>query len=698
MLVFNTCTIREKPDTRFAAHLGARARAEGARPGEGDRRRRLLRRGAARAALLALPVRRRRLRAGLDPAPRRVARRRRRGRRRAAFGIAEERALRRRGCRCTASGASRRGCRSRWAATRCARTASSRRCAAARSRAGPARSSPRSSASPREGVREMTLLGQNVNSYGRDVGSELRASCCAPATRSTGIERIRFTSPHPKDFRAPVIAAMAECAARLRARAPAAPVGLDARAEGDAPHVLARALPAPRRRAARRDPGPRADDRPDRRLPRRDRGRLRGDARASSRRSATTAPSRSSTRRAQGTEAAAMPDQVPDDVKRERIERLVEIVQRVAEARNSERVGRVEEVLVEGPSRTDASLLRGRTRRNTTVNFAGAARAGRARSACTIEGATSTTLTRHRSSPPLPPSRDLVWDGCLNVRDLGGLPTVDGGETRFGAIVRADSVRQLSDEGWRALVELRRPHRRRPARRPRARGGPAGRAAGRGRARPVHGGDRRRVGGDRRGDRGREPRPRPTYATATRDVYLIFLERFKDERRRRAARGRARARGRGRRPLRRRQGPHRPPGRVPAPPGGRRRGDDRRRLRAQRGAPALATRGVVRGRGVGGGAGAAAADRPDARGVDARRLRASSSAATAASRGTCATRALSDEELELVRVAAPWLSSSSRSSGRPRPARARSPRRSRTGSRRSSSRPTRCRSTAACRS
>jgi protein tyrosine/serine phosphatase len=49
--------------------------------------------------------------------------------------------------------------------------------------------------------------------------------------------------------------------------------------------------------------------------------------------------------------------------------------------------------------------------------------------------------------------RDLVWDGCLNVRELGGLPTQDGGETRLGAIVRADSVRQLSDEGWQALVD-----------------------------------------------------------------------------------------------------------------------------------------------------------------------------------------------------------------------------------------------------
>jgi protein tyrosine/serine phosphatase len=52
----------------------------------------------------------------------------------------------------------------------------------------------------------------------------------------------------------------------------------------------------------------------------------------------------------------------------------------------------------------------------------------------------------------LPRRRDLHWDGCVNVRDLGGHPTVDGGETRFGAIVRADSVRGLSDEGWEALV------------------------------------------------------------------------------------------------------------------------------------------------------------------------------------------------------------------------------------------------------
>ena len=50
------------------------------------------------------------------------------------------------------------------------------------------------------------------------------------------------------------------------------------------------------------------------------------------------------------------------------------------------------------------------------------------------------------------PPRDLVWDGCLNVRDLGGF-AVDGGETRFGSVVRADSVSQLTPAGWQALAD-----------------------------------------------------------------------------------------------------------------------------------------------------------------------------------------------------------------------------------------------------
>ncbi len=47
--------------------------------------------------------------------------------------------------------------------------------------------------------------------------------------------------------------------------------------------------------------------------------------------------------------------------------------------------------------------------------------------------------------------RDLAWDGCSNVRDLGGLPTADGGLTRWGRIVRSDNPSRLSERGWEAL-------------------------------------------------------------------------------------------------------------------------------------------------------------------------------------------------------------------------------------------------------
>ena len=65
-----------------------------------------------------------------------------------------------------------------------------------------------------QGVKEVTLLGQNVNSWGRDLLPEIQTEfgeLLRACDAVDGIERIRFTSPHPKDFRDPVIAAMAEC-------------------------------------------------------------------------------------------------------------------------------------------------------------------------------------------------------------------------------------------------------------------------------------------------------------------------------------------------------------------------------------------------------------------------------------------------------------------------------------------------------
>ena len=52
----------------------------------------------------------------------------------------------------------------------------------------------------------------------------------------------------------------------------------------------------------------------------------------------------------------------------------------------------------------------------------------------------------------MPAQRALRWDGCCNIRDLGGLPTEDGTETRFRVVVRADDVTLLSEAGWEALA------------------------------------------------------------------------------------------------------------------------------------------------------------------------------------------------------------------------------------------------------
>jgi tRNA-2-methylthio-N6-dimethylallyladenosine synthase len=92
-----------------------------------------------------------------------------------------------------------------------------------------------------------------------------------------------------------------------------------------------------------------------------------------------------------GTPAAELDDAVPHPVKRERMERLVPLVQRRATERAQRFVGRKMEVLVEGPSRNDPARLRGRTRHNKTVNFDGVAAPGELCEVA-IESATSTTL------------------------------------------------------------------------------------------------------------------------------------------------------------------------------------------------------------------------------------------------------------------------------------------------------------------
>jgi tRNA-2-methylthio-N6-dimethylallyladenosine synthase len=244
-----------------------------------------------------------------------------------------------------------------------------------------------------EGVKELTLLGQNVNSWGRDLlpgihteFGELLRACDAV----DGIERIRFTSPHPKDFRRPVIEAMAECGTVCE------------HAHLPLQSGSTRVLKAMRRTYSRERYLKLVDELrgsiPDLALttdiivgfP----GETEDDFRETMEVVEAVGYDGAFTfvysPRA-GTDAAAMADQVSDEIKRDRIERLVELVQTLAAARNAERVGRIEEVLVEGPSRTDPALVRGRTRRNTTVNFTGEAAPGDLVDVV-IERATSTTL------------------------------------------------------------------------------------------------------------------------------------------------------------------------------------------------------------------------------------------------------------------------------------------------------------------
>jgi tRNA-2-methylthio-N6-dimethylallyladenosine synthase len=253
-----------------------------------------------------------------------------------------------------------------------------------------------------DGVREITLLGQNVNSWGRDLVPDIRTEfgeLLRACDAVDGIERIRFTSPHPKDFRAPVIEAMADCDAvcehvhlplqsganrilkamrrtydrdrylglveRLRSAIPDLALGTDIIVgfPGETEEDFAQTLEVVE------------------------------EVRYDSAFTFIYSPR-------QGTEAAALDEQLPFELKRERLERLVDVVQRIAAERNAERVGGVEEVLVEGPSRTDAARLRGRTRRNTTVNFAGDAAPGDLVEV-EIDHATSTTLAGRLRAPVL---------------------------------------------------------------------------------------------------------------------------------------------------------------------------------------------------------------------------------------------------------------------------------------------------------
>ena len=245
-----------------------------------------------------------------------------------------------------------------------------------------------------DGVREVTLLGQNVNSYGRDLARETRTSF-AELLRAVGsvpgIWRVRYTSPHPKDMRDDVIAAMAETPAlcehvHLPAQSGSTPVlkrmrrtysrerylDLVARIRDGIPNV-----------SLTTDlivgfPGETDEDFADTLS-------LVAEVRYDG--AFTFVYSERP-----GTEAAtAMRDDIPAAVKSERIQALVATVQGTARERARRFVDEDHEVLVEGPSRNDPGRLRGRLRQNITVNFTGDAAPGTL-TMVRITGASSTTL------------------------------------------------------------------------------------------------------------------------------------------------------------------------------------------------------------------------------------------------------------------------------------------------------------------
>jgi tRNA-2-methylthio-N6-dimethylallyladenosine synthase len=255
-----------------------------------------------------------------------------------------------------------------------------------------------------DGVREITLLGQNVNAYGRDLrpARGTFAELLAAVDGVDGVARLRYTSPHPKDMREDVIRAHAEL--------PSVCEHIHLPLQAGSSRVL-KAM----RRTYTRD---RYLDRvalirehvPDVALTTDIIVGFPGETEAEFRETLEVAEEVGydgaftfifSPRR--GTEAAGLDDLVSHEEKVERMQRLVEVVQRRARERAQRFVGRTVEVLVEGASRTDADRLRGRTRHNKVVNFSGLARPGDFVQV-EIREATSQTLSGEQAQLLLPVS------------------------------------------------------------------------------------------------------------------------------------------------------------------------------------------------------------------------------------------------------------------------------------------------------
>ena len=229
-----------------------------------------------------------------------------------------------------------------------------------------------------DGVREVTLLGQNVNSYGRDLRLEDRirfSDLLRLVDGVEGIDRVRYTSPHPKDMKEDVIEAHVELPSlcehiHLPLQSGSSRILKKMRRTYNRERYMDRVEMI---RASLPDcslttdiivgfPGETEEDF-EQTLEVADRVAYDGAF------TFLFSPRR-------GTEAADLPDQVPHPVKKERMARLVEVVQTRATERARRFEGRTVEVLVDGPARRDPGSLRGKNRQNRTVVFEGTATAG----------------------------------------------------------------------------------------------------------------------------------------------------------------------------------------------------------------------------------------------------------------------------------------------------------------------------------
>jgi tRNA-2-methylthio-N6-dimethylallyladenosine synthase len=251
-----------------------------------------------------------------------------------------------------------------------------------------------------DGVVEVTLLGQNVNSYGRELPQEKRIGFSDLLRRvdaTEGIERIRYTSPHPKDMKEDVILAHAEL--------PSLCEQIHLPLQSGSSAILKRMRRTYNRQRYMDRVALIREHVPDCAITTDIIVGFPGETEADFEETLEVVEEVGydgaftfvfSPRRE--TEAATMEGQLPHPIKVERMERLVEAVQRRAAERAQRFVGRTLDVLVEGTSRTDETKLRGRIRHGKAVNFDGEASPGQF-VPVEIESATSQTLSGVSARP-----------------------------------------------------------------------------------------------------------------------------------------------------------------------------------------------------------------------------------------------------------------------------------------------------------